>query len=160
MVLVMGVGIIVTTTLSGLGGGSGSVESGLRVGAVAVAFALNVGLFSVAFRLGTAAEVGWSQLWLGAFLTAVGWQVLQTVGGFVVSHDVRRMSPVYGTFALVLGLMSWLYLQAQLTLYAIEADVVRSRRLWPRALLAASGEDGHVSRGGQPGNLAEGGPQA
>jgi membrane protein len=168
MVVVMGVGLIVTTTLSGLGGGSGSVEIGLRVLAVAIALALNAALFSVAFRLGTAPEVRWSQLWLGAILTAVGWQVLQTVGGFVVSHDVRRMSPVYGTFALVLGLMSWLYLQAQLTLYAIEADVVRSRRLWPRSLLAtdpdvASGEDGHRGGSGSPGqagNLAERGPQA
>ena len=44
------------------------------------------------------------------------------------------MSPVYGTFAVVLGLMAWLYLQAELTLYAIEVDVVRARHLWPRTM--------------------------
>jgi len=35
----------------------------------------------------------------------------------------------------VLGLLAWLNLQAQLTLFAVEADVVRSRRLWPRSIL-------------------------
>jgi len=34
----------------------------------------------------------------------------------------------------VLGLIAWLYLQAQFTLYAVEAAVVQSRRLWPRTL--------------------------
>jgi membrane protein len=132
LVLVMGIGIIVTTTLSGLGGGNGSVGVGLRIAAILAAFVLNVLLFSVSFRLATAAEVQWHDLWLGALLTAVVWQILQTVGGFIVAHNLKNMSDVYGTFALVLGLMSWLYLQAQLTLYAIEADVVRARGLWPR----------------------------
>lgn len=132
LVLVMGIGIIVTTTLSGLGGGAGGIGIGLRVGALLGAFALNVLLFSLTFRLATAPEVQWHDLWLGAFLTAIVWQILQTLGGFIVAHSLKNMSDVYGTFALVLGLMSWLYLQAQLTLYAIEADVVRARGLWPR----------------------------
>jgi membrane protein len=132
LVLVMGIGIIVTTTLSGLGGGNGGIGIGLRVGALVGAFALNVLLFSLSFRLASAPEVQWRDLWLGAFLTATVWQILQLVGGFVVAHNLKHMSNVYGTFALVLGLMSWLYLQAQLTLYAIEVDVVRCRRLWPR----------------------------
>ena len=34
----------------------------------------------------------------------------------------------------MLGLLAWLYLQAQITLYVIEFDVVRTRRLWPRSL--------------------------
>jgi hypothetical protein len=42
---------------------------------------------------------------------------------------------VYGFFAVVLGLLSWLFLGSQLTLYAAEVNVVLSRRLWPRSLL-------------------------
>jgi hypothetical protein len=42
---------------------------------------------------------------------------------------------VYGTFATVIGLLAWFALQAQITLYAVEIDVVRSRRLRPRSLL-------------------------
>jgi hypothetical protein len=34
----------------------------------------------------------------------------------------------------VLGLLAWLYLEAELTLYAVEANVVRAYRLWPRSI--------------------------
>jgi membrane protein len=135
MVAVLGVGIVGTTTLAGFGGGTGSIGAGLRIGAIAIAFALNVLVFSLTFRLAVAPEISWRQLWLGAFLTALAWQVLETLGGYIVAHDVKNMSAIYGTFALVLGLMSWLYLQSQLTLYAVEADVVRSRGLWPRTMI-------------------------
>jgi hypothetical protein len=36
---------------------------------------------------------------------------------------------------MVLGLLSWLYLSAQVTLYAAEVNVVRVRRLWPRSIV-------------------------
>jgi len=51
-----------------------------------------------------------------------------------VSHQIAHASPLYGTFATVLGLIAWLYLQAQLMLYAIEINVVRAYQLWPRSL--------------------------
>jgi hypothetical protein len=35
---------------------------------------------------------------------------------------------------LVLGLLAWLYLGAQMTIFAAEVNVVRARRLWPRSL--------------------------
>ena len=56
-------------------------------------------------------------------------------GGYLVGHNLKHASEVYGFFAVVLGLLSWLYLGAQLTLYAAEVNVVRARRLWPRSLL-------------------------
>ena len=34
----------------------------------------------------------------------------------------------------MLGLLAWLYLLAQLTLYAVEVNVVAAKRLWPRSL--------------------------
>jgi membrane protein len=133
IVLVLGIGLIVTATLSGFGGGTGAIGAGLRIGAITVAFALNVVVFSVVFRLAIV-EVAWKNLWLGAFLTALGWEALLTVGGYLIAHDVKNMSAVYGTFALVLGLMSWLYLQAEITLYAVEIDVVRVQHRWPRSI--------------------------
>jgi membrane protein len=35
---------------------------------------------------------------------------------------------------IVLGLVFWLYLEAELTLFAVEANVVRAYRLWPRSI--------------------------
>src|SRR5215217_1385933 len=43
--------------------------------------------------------------------------------------------PGVWVFAIVLGLLFWLYLGARLTLYAAEVNVVAARRLWPRSLL-------------------------
>jgi hypothetical protein len=40
-----------------------------------------------------------------------------------------------GTFALVLGLMGFLYLAAMFGVIGVEINVVLARRLWPRALL-------------------------
>jgi membrane protein len=136
MIAVIGLGFIVTTSLSTLAGGAGRVLTGVgaSVLAIAVSLALNFGMFWLGFRLGTAPEITWRQLRLGALLSAIVWQVLQTFGGYFLSHQLAHASPLYGTFALVLGLIAWLYLQAELTLYAVEANVVRAYRLWPRSI--------------------------
>jgi len=51
-----------------------------------------------------------------------------------VSHQLAHTSSAYGTFAVVLGLIAWLYLEAELTLYAVEINVVLTYRLWPRSI--------------------------
>ena len=43
-------------------------------------------------------------------------------------------SDTYGTFNLVIGLLTWLALQARIVLYAAEINVVLELRLWPRSL--------------------------
>jgi uncharacterized BrkB/YihY/UPF0761 family membrane protein len=83
----------------------------------------------------TPKQIPTRQLVAGALVAGVAWQVLQAVGGFLVGHYLRHTSQVYGVFAIVLGLLFWLYLGAQLTLYAAEVNVVAARRLWPRSLL-------------------------
>lgn len=136
MIGVVGVGVLVTTGLSAVGGGSGGVGAAIRVGAIALSLVLNALLFWLGFRLATAKTVETQELLLGAVLAAIVWEVLQAVGGYLVSHQLKNSSGVYGVFGLVLGLLSWLYLQAQFTIYAVEVDIVRQRKLWPRALLA------------------------
>jgi hypothetical protein len=42
---------------------------------------------------------------------------------------------VYGVFATVLGLVAWLYLAAEVTVYSAEINVVLARRLWPRTIV-------------------------
>ncbi len=136
LIVVVGTGFIATTILSGLAAGAGRVlpGAGASVLALAVSLVLNFGLFWLAFRLATAKDITWRQLWLGAAISAVVWQILQAFGGYFLSHQIAHASPLYGTFAVVLGLIAWLYLQAQLTLYSVEINVVRAYRLWPRSL--------------------------
>jgi uncharacterized BrkB/YihY/UPF0761 family membrane protein len=66
---------------------------------------------------------------------AVIWVVLQAVGSLYVTRIVSGASHVYGTFAVVLGLLSWLHLEAQLTMFCAELNVVLHHGLWPRSLL-------------------------
>jgi membrane protein len=136
LIAVVGPAEIITIALSGLAGGTGHVLTGFgaRVAAVAVSLVLNALVFWLAFRLATARQIRTRDLLLGAVIAAVAWQLLQLLGGYVVAHQLARNSALYGAFAIVLGLIAWLYLQAQITLYAVELNVVQVRRLWPRSL--------------------------
>jgi uncharacterized BrkB/YihY/UPF0761 family membrane protein len=100
----------------------------------AVSCVVNSAIFLVAFRVLTDIELGWRALLPGVVIAGVGWTVLQLAGGYILARRLTTASETYGTFAVVLGLVSWLYLQAQLTLFAAEVNVVRRRRLWPRSL--------------------------
>lgn len=142
LILVVAGGLVLTTFLSGLVGGNGHLLAGAveHVGAVVVSLLLNFGGFWLGFRLATMRRVRWHDLRIGAAIAAVVWQILQVAGGYVVSHQLQRSSELYGTFGVVLGLMAWLYLQAMVTLYAAEVDVVLVRRRWPRSLKFDNGE--------------------
>jgi membrane protein len=135
LIAIIGPGVVATAVLSSLAGGTGHVVSGALapVAATAVSLLLNIGLFWLAFRIATASEVTARDLRLSAILAAVAWQVLQSVGGYFVAHQLASNS-AYGVFGVVLGLLAWFYLQAQITLYVVELNVVRVRRLWPRSV--------------------------
>ena len=136
LVVVVGLGQILTALLSGLAGGLGHVISGFaaEAGTALVSFAANAGVFWLAFKLAVASGASWRDLRLAALLSAACWQVLLLLGGYIVGHLLHHSSELYGIFGVVLGLLAWLYLQAQLTLYAVEAATVRAWRLWPRGL--------------------------
>jgi membrane protein len=129
----VGLGELITLLLSGLAAGTG--ETAAQAGAVAISLVLNIGLFWLGFRLGTAREITAGELFPGALLSATVWQVLQLTGTYFIRHQLAHSSALYGVFSLVLGLIAWLYLQAQVTMYAVEASVVHARKLWPRSLM-------------------------
>ena len=70
----------------------------------------------------------------GALLAAVLWQLLQTFGVNFVSRVNGERQP-NGVFALVLGLLAFLYLAAVFAVLCVEINVVRVDKLYPRALL-------------------------
>jgi YihY family inner membrane protein len=133
ILLVLGLGAIAATFLSGLGTVSGLPVIG-RVLPLAGTLLLNLALFLFAFKVLTSSPVPWRRLLPGTVLAGVCWTVLQAAGGYYVTHQLRSASQVYGTLALVIGLLSWLYLGAQLFLYAAELNVVIAKRMYPRSL--------------------------
>ena len=96
-------------------------------------------IFIACFRLLTSADITTRSVLPGAIVAALGWLALQAIGGLYVSQIVRGASETYGGFAVVVGLLSWLYLGAQLTLIAAEINVVLARRLWPRSIAGSLG---------------------
>jgi YihY family inner membrane protein len=96
---------------------------------------LNLLLLAALFQVLTATRLPWRRLLPGAAVGAVGWSVLQALGAWIVSRQLERANLVYGAFAIVIVLLGWLYLTAQVLLYAAEVNVVLARRLWPRSLL-------------------------
>jgi YihY family inner membrane protein len=129
----LGVLFILATVLSGLVSGlHGPLP---KIGGVAVSLIVNFALFLAAFRFLTAATVPTRTLRIGVAFAAVFWEILQVVGGLYINHVYRHASSVYSQFALVIALLVWLHLGAQMTLYAAEINVVVARKLWPRNLI-------------------------
>jgi uncharacterized BrkB/YihY/UPF0761 family membrane protein len=123
-------------------GASGAVSGGLGgpvlvVAGIVVSLVLNVILFFATFRMLTDHSVPTRQLWPGIVTAAVLWEILQAVGGLYIGHVVKNASNTYGTFATVIGLITWLHLGAQAVLYSAELNSVLSLKLWPRSLFGA-----------------------
>lgn len=134
LLLVFGLGVVATTALASLASfGRHSLLFGL--GNLAASAAVNAALFLLAFRVLTPRQIPTGQLLLGAAVAGVLFALLQAAGGYLVGHNLKHAQQVYGFFAIVLGLLSWLYLSAEVTLYGAEVNAVRARRLWPRSLL-------------------------
>jgi uncharacterized BrkB/YihY/UPF0761 family membrane protein len=86
------------------------------------------------FRLLTAVRINWRVFLPGAVVAGIAYVVLQSLGTLYVTRTLKGAQKTYGTFAGVIGLLSWMYLLAQVTMFAAEINVVRYRRLWPRSL--------------------------
>jgi membrane protein len=126
---------IVSTVAAGFVGTSSHSAPAVLAGVV-VALVANLALFMAAFKLLTALDLSWRELLPGVIVAAILWELLHIVGGFYVDHELEHTQPLYGVFALVLGLLAWLYLGAQLTMIAAEVNVVKVRRLWPRSFFS------------------------
>lgn len=129
----LGLGTLISTFLTGwsdllLKGGTARASE--IIGSIVV----NLAVFFGAFMVLTGESLSWRAVAPGAILATVFWEALQAAGALYVRHVITHASDVYGFFALVIGLLSWLYIGAQLTLLAAEINVVLRYRLWPRSM--------------------------
>jgi membrane protein len=142
MLGVLGVMTLVSAAAGTIGGGSG--QSWLVVLGLAVSLIVNLFLFLLAFRILTSENLTWGDVLPGAAAGSVAWTILQALGGYYVSRQLQGASEVYGTFAVVIGLLAWIFIGAQVTLLAAEVNVVRKRHLWPRSLVQPPFTDADV----------------
>lgn len=148
LLLIGGVAILGTTALSIVGGiGVGSFGSTLRGLVIAGSVALNAAIFVFAFRYSTARTLTTRDVAPGAIAAAVIWQLVQSFGVLYVGHVVKNASATNGVFALVLGMIAFLYLTAVVVVLCVEVNVVRVDRLHPRSLLTPFTDDVELTAG-------------
>jgi membrane protein len=127
-------GVTLAGTLLGSASAIASYGPAVRLAGVALSLAINIAAFVAIFRVLTSHSPLWRDVLPGALVAGVAWEILQLVGGYIVDRQLRHASSTYGVFAIVIGLLSWLYLAANVTLLSAELNVVRARTLWPRSL--------------------------
>lgn len=120
---------VITSLATGLLGPLAGVAS------LAVSLAVNTLAFVAAFRLSTRRAVSGREVLPGAVAAAVVWQLLQSFGAIYVNQVVKSASVTNSVFAVVLGMLAFLYLGSVAIVLCAEVNAVRADKLYPRALL-------------------------
>jgi membrane protein len=147
LLLVLGTALIATTILAAISRASESFGIVATAGIVVMSVLINAGVCLVVFRVATARDVTYREVAPGALAAAVIWQLLQWFGAIFVAHVVTTASATNSVFALVLGLLAFLYLIATSLLLCAQVNVVATDRLHPRALLTPFTDNVDLTRG-------------
>ena len=139
LLFTLGLLLLASTVLSALGTGAAAYGGGfsgwVHVLVTVASVLANAAVVVLGFRITTARRLTTRQVLPGALIAAVLWQLLQSFGGIYVAGVVANASAVDAVFALVLGLIAFIYLSAVALVLCVEINVVRVDRLHPRALL-------------------------
>ena len=100
-----------------------------------ISIIVNSLVFAFVYIIATTRRLNLRDVLPGAVIAALLWQVLQSVGATYVGTVIARASNLNSVFALVLGMLVFLYTLSVIVLITVEINVVRKDRLYPRALL-------------------------
>jgi membrane protein len=134
IVFLGGFGLISSAIVASYATSSGR-DYGLRALFIAISAIVLLASFLFVIKMALNGPANIRQIWLGATIATVGLLILQSLGGYLITRELKNLNSLYGTFAVVLGLLFWLYLQTQIIVYAIEIDTVRTLKLYPRSFL-------------------------
>ena len=146
LVLTIGVGLIVATFVGSLASNAGTlgldfIGPGLRVVSILLSLAILTVVFDAAFNWLTVRPMTWRDALPGAIVAAVGYEAVSQAATAFIAHKTTTSGATYGTFALVIAILSWFYLAAQIVMFAAEINCVRQFHFWPRALRNAPSTD-------------------
>lgn len=128
--------LVLNLDLLGLG-----LEGWMSAVVSVVSILITAAVLSLMMRYTTSRRPSFLTSLPGGLFIALGWYLLQVLGGVYVDRVIRRASELNATFAFVLGLIAILYLAALIATIGIEVSVVLRRRLYPRALLTPFTDD-------------------
>ncbi|WP_433955413.1 YihY/virulence factor BrkB family protein [Janibacter indicus] len=134
LMLVAGMTIVLTTGLTTYL--QRLVSGGYAGWAITIAsIVLNTLVIALIFIIATTRPLSLADVLPGSVLAALAWQGMQAVGAVYVSTVIERASNLNSVFAIVLGLLVFLYTMSVAIMLCVEVNVVRKEHLWPRALL-------------------------
>jgi membrane protein len=137
IVVLAGAGFILAAIMSGY---ASSIDKNFafRILSILISMSILFCLFWLLFKWGLAhsSQVSRHALLVSSAFAAIGLEILQLIGGYLVTHQLQNLKHLYGTFAATLVLLFWIYLQARVVIYAAEAGTVSGRKLWPRAIVS------------------------
>ena len=137
IIIIGGSGFIIASISAGLAAGVGH-ELIFRLLSIVLDIFILFWVFNWLLNISLPRHVSLKDTRTGAIAAAVGLVIMQSLGGYVLSRELKSLDALYSYFAIALGLLFWIYLQAQVLYYSIEISAVHAQRLWPRSL---SGHD-------------------
>jgi membrane protein len=95
-----------------------------------ISLAVITGLFALIFKVLPDAKVGWGDVWVGAFLTAL----LFTIGKFAIGLYLGKsdVGSAYGAAGSLVILLVWVYYSSQILLFGAEFTQVYANKLGSR----------------------------
>lgn len=134
MICTAGVAVVATSVLTQVA--NRLVVDGWESIAVDIgSIVLNTGVFVLLFIVATTKTLTPRQVLPGAVIASVLFFVLQGVGVTYIGTVVARASDLNSVFAIVFGLLVFIYSNAVVVLLCVQLNVVLVERLWPRSLL-------------------------
>jgi membrane protein len=122
------ISMLLTTALAAAGKYFGAFipEVALQFVGFAVSFFVIALLFAMMFKWLPDAEVHWRDVWLGAILTAL----LFEIGKFLISFYIGKqgLESTFGAAASIVIVLIWVYYSSQLILYGAELTNVRTKQ--------------------------------
>jgi len=139
--MLLGVGflLLVSLALTGVTQALLGILSGVPVIGGAIGFglglvitlALNTLIFALLFKYLPDIKVPWSDIWLGALLTAMIWELAKRLLALYIGHST--FASAYGAIGTLLVLMAWVYFSSQVLFLGAEFTEVYSRHHGSRA---------------------------
>lgn len=108
-------------------GGAAGVALGLLI-----SLALNALVFTLLFKFLPDTVVYWRDVWLGALVTALLWELAKHLLAWYIGRAAQSYS-AYGAVGTLLVVMAWIYLSSQIVYLGAEFTEVYSRRYGSRA---------------------------
>ncbi len=126
-IVIMGGVQVVTISLTTIVNRAGLAQFS-RVLLTIAAVLINIAVVALIFRIMTSASPTWRDVLPGAVVAGIAYSVLQHFGVRIVETITDGAGETYGTFALVLGIVTWLGFIAIATLMSAEMNAAIVRR--------------------------------